>query len=86
MTFNDPEEEAFEDNFGKGENAGKQHFLLFPKCFLPVLKQISAFESCLFCQLQALLFCTFLKFCHLEKSSFSAYFDVFACFQKKENN
>ena len=30
-TFNDPKEEGF----GKlGENAGKQHFLLFPQCFL----------------------------------------------------
>ena len=26
---------AFENIVGKGENAGKQHFLLFPQCFLP---------------------------------------------------
>ena len=25
---------AFENIMGKGENAGKQHFLLFPLCFL----------------------------------------------------
>ena len=29
----------------KGENAGKQHFLLFPQCFLPFPKQISIFQS-----------------------------------------
>ena len=42
-------ERSFENIMGKGENAGNQHFLLFPKCFLPVLKQISIFESHLFC-------------------------------------
>ena len=26
---------AFENIVGKGENAGNQHFLLFPQCFLP---------------------------------------------------
>ena len=25
----------FENIVGKGENAGNQHFLLFPQCFLP---------------------------------------------------
>ena len=28
---------AFENIVGKGENAGNQHFLLFPQCFLPYL-------------------------------------------------
>ena len=27
--------EGFENIVGKGENAGDQHFLLFPQCFLP---------------------------------------------------
>ena len=27
--------EAFENILEKGENAGHQHFLLFPKCLLP---------------------------------------------------
>ena len=27
----------FENIVGKGENAGNQHFLLFPKCVLPFL-------------------------------------------------
>ena len=26
---------ALENTVGKGENAGNQHFLLFPQCFLP---------------------------------------------------
>ena len=29
---------------GKGENAGNQRFLLFPQCFQPIPKIISAFE------------------------------------------
>ena len=28
------EKEAFENIVEEGENAGNQHFLLFPKCFL----------------------------------------------------
>ena len=34
----------FENIVGKGENAGKHHFLLFPQCFLPSPKQISTFN------------------------------------------
>ena len=30
---------------GKGENAGKQHFLLFSQCFLPVPNRISDFQG-----------------------------------------
>ena len=33
-TFYDPEDEGFENIQGKEENAGTQHFLLFPQCFL----------------------------------------------------
>ena len=32
---------ALENIVGKGENAGNQHFLLLPPCFLPLSKQIS---------------------------------------------
>ena len=32
---------AFENIVGKGENAGNQHFLLFPQCFLPFQTQKS---------------------------------------------
>ena len=31
----------FKNFVGKGENAGKQHFLLFPQCILPIPKRIS---------------------------------------------
>ena len=31
----------FKNIEGKGENAGYQHFLLFPQCFNTILKQIS---------------------------------------------
>ena len=32
--FDAPEKQAFENIVGNGENAGNQHFLLFPQCFL----------------------------------------------------
>ena len=38
----------FENFVGKGENAGNQHFLLFPQCFLPFPKQISILQLHLF--------------------------------------
>ena len=31
-------EKSFEKIVGKGENAGNQHFLFFPQCFLPLPK------------------------------------------------
>ena len=37
-----------ENIVGKGENAGNQHFLLFPQCFLPFLNQISIFSPVYF--------------------------------------
>ena len=53
------------ENIGKGENAGNQHFLLFPQCFVPLPKQIST----LFCCLQVLSNWGSLKLCCLVKSS-----------------
>ena len=38
----------FENIMGKGENAGNQHFLLDPQCFLPFPNQISIFGLHLF--------------------------------------
>ena len=38
-TFNDLGEKLFENIVGKGENAGNQHFLFFPQCFLLFPKQ-----------------------------------------------
>ena len=42
-------EKMFENVVGKGENAGNQHFLLYPQCFLPFYKDISMFVSYIFC-------------------------------------
>ena len=39
-SFNNFEKETFENIMGKGENAGDQHFLLYPQCFLPDGSQI----------------------------------------------
>ena len=44
LNFNDPGKEAFENIVGRGENAGHQHFLLFPQCFLPYERKIAPFE------------------------------------------
>ena len=47
-SFNDLEKQSFWKQMGKRENAGYQHFLFFPQCFLPFQVQISIFESILF--------------------------------------
>ena len=49
-----PEEKPLENIVGKGENAGNQHFLLFPQYFLPIPRRISIFNLHLFCHLQML--------------------------------
>ena len=54
LTVNDPEKEGLENIVGKGENAGYQHFVIFPQCFLPLQRHISIFQSHLFCHLQML--------------------------------
>ena len=43
--FHSPTEESFSKNCGKGENAGSQHVLLFPQCFLAYLRQKSSFKQ-----------------------------------------
>ena len=58
----------FENIVGKGENAGYQHFLLFPQCFLPNQLHKSSFELRLKRHLQLLSNWTGLKFCRLVKS------------------
>ena len=45
-------EKPFENIVRTGEDAGNQHFLLFPQCFLPFPKQISIFDSHSNCRLQ----------------------------------
>ena len=37
------DKKAFENIVGKGENAGNQHFLLFPQCFQPYQGHESSF-------------------------------------------
>ena len=65
-TFNDLEKESFSKHCGeKGENAGNQHFLLFPQCFLSGQFHKSSFELHLRCCLQLLSNWTGLKFCRL---------------------
>ena len=49
--FNHSAEEAIWNIVGKGVNAGEQHFLLFPQCFLTFHKQIQVCEPCfIWCQ------------------------------------
>ena len=43
--FNDPYGKAFENIVRKEKSAGYQHFLHFPQYFLPLLKEISNFQS-----------------------------------------
>ena len=62
------EKEYFENIAGKGENAGNQHFLLFPQCFLPIPERNSVFQLQLMCCLQILSIWTSRKFCRLLKS------------------
>ena len=66
-TFNDPEYKTFENIVRKGENAGKQYFLLFPQCFRPYQRQKSSFQLILFSRLQMLSIWTSLEFYHLVK-------------------
>ena len=56
-------EKYLENIVGKGENAGNQHFLLFPQCFLPFPKQILIFKLHLICRLQMLSIRTCPTFC-----------------------
>ena len=62
-----PSMKPFENIVGKRENAGNQHFLLFPQCFLPFSKEISILQSHLLCRLQIRSIRTSLKFCRLGK-------------------
>ena len=57
----------FENNVGKGQNAGNQHFLLFQQCFQYFPSQISNILTHLFCCLQMLSIWTNLKICRFEE-------------------
>ena len=43
---------ALENTVANGENAGNQHFLLFPQCFLPYQGEKSSFYQHLLCYLE----------------------------------
>ena len=66
MTTQFLKKKPFENIAGKGENAGYQHFLLFPQCFLPIPKKnlFSSYNDCVVCK----CFEFDLKFCRLVKS------------------
>ena len=68
QTFTTLYKKTFENIVGKGENAGNQHFPLFPQSFPPFPKEISSFHSHLLCHLQMLSIWTSLKFCCLVES------------------
>ena len=51
-----------ENIVGKGENAGNQHFLLFPQSFLALQKEIASFEPKLHYRLQILSIWTRINF------------------------
>ena len=57
MTCNGPKK-AMDNTVGKGENAGNQHFLLFPQCCLPILTPFFfflitfCFDVCKFVQIE----------------------------------
>ena len=46
----------------KEENAGTQHFLLFPQCFLQYQREVTPFEPLWHCRLQMLSIWTRLRF------------------------
>ena len=59
-TFNVLYKKPFENIMGKGENAGNQHFLLFPQYFLPYQKQNHYFRNILF------VICKCFEFCQVQ--------------------
>ena len=63
--FTTPKKKPFENIVGKEENAGNQHFLLFPQCFPSCPEQMLPFGSPLIRHLQMLLIWTGLKICSL---------------------
>ena len=56
LSFNGFGKETFENNEGKGENVGCQHFVLFQQFFLPPPKTISTLDSPSFCLKKIFLF------------------------------
>ena len=61
--FHDPLKKDLENTVGKGENAGNQHFLLFPQCFLLYQREKLSFYQHLICRLQVLSIWSRPNFC-----------------------
>ena len=53
---------SFENTVGKGEIARNEQFLLFPQCFLPILRTFHHFHQLLNRRLQTLSIWKSLKF------------------------
>ena len=62
-TFEDPKEECFGNEVGKGENAGISIFCFYPCLFLPFPKQVLIFGSHFNCHLQMPSIQTSSEFC-----------------------
>ena len=60
---------ALENTVGKGENAGNQHFLLFPQCFPLYQREKLSIQQHVICSLQVFSILPCSNFCHLVKSS-----------------
>ena len=72
---------SYENIVGKEENAGNQHFLLFPQCFPPYSRQKSSFQLNQICCQQMLSILFHPKFCRLVKSHNNVQGDyVISCF------
>ena len=56
---------ALDKTLEKGENAGKQHFLLFSQCFLLYHKRKSSYQKFSICWLQMLAILSGPQFCGL---------------------
>ena len=66
--FQPPQKKRLFGNIvGKIEDAGNQHFILFPQCFQPIPKRIADFSLHLFVFCKSFEFGS-LKFCCLVKS------------------
>ena len=65
-TFNDPNKGSFGNTVAERENAGNQHFLLFPQCFLLYQRKKSSLQHYLICSLQCFQFGYVQKFVGIE--------------------
>ena len=67
LVFATVQNKAFENIVGTEENAGNQHFHIFPQYFLPCQRQKSSLKEHSICCLQMLSIWSVLKFCCLVK-------------------